>query len=48
VVRRRVRSRNLVNEEATAHWGLSCQKQTSYGNKDTKFTFLLQNVLKNC
>jgi hypothetical protein len=29
VVRRCVRSRNLVNEEALAHWGLSRQKQTN-------------------
>jgi hypothetical protein len=28
VVRRCVWSRNLVNEEALAHWGLSPQKQT--------------------
>jgi hypothetical protein len=28
VVRRRVLSRNLVNEETLAHWGLSRQKQT--------------------
>jgi len=29
VVRRCVRSRNLVKEEALAHWGLSRQKQTN-------------------
>jgi hypothetical protein len=29
VVRRCVWSRNLVNEEALAQWGLSCQKQTN-------------------
>jgi len=32
VVRRYVWCRNLVNEEALAHWGLSRQKQT---NKQT-------------
>jgi len=29
VMRRCVWSRNLVNEEALAHWGLSCQKKNS-------------------
>jgi len=30
MVRRCVRSRDLVNEEAMAHWGLLCQKQSVY------------------
>jgi len=30
VVRRCVLSRNLVNEEALAHWGMLRQKQTNF------------------
>jgi len=33
VLRRCVRSRNLVNEEALAHWGLLRQKQTKYSKE---------------
>jgi hypothetical protein len=36
MVRRYVRSRNLVNEEAVAHWGLSPQKQTKKQSENYK------------
>ena len=39
VVRRWVWSRNLVNEEALAHWGVSRQKQTN--NVEIKLWYLL-------
>ena len=38
VVRRRVWSRNLVNEEALAHWGLSPPKQTNKQTAEVSLT----------
>jgi hypothetical protein len=44
VVRSCVGSRNLVNEEAIAHWGLSRQKQTNKPVNFRKYLYALRCV----